>query len=95
VFGKQLPRRNGPALVETATRNAILQAGTDTANSVGGAIAMNNQEYARRGMAEWHRQRDEYYAQREQWQQRPFQQDEAEARRGAVSPLGGVAKRSK
>ena len=56
---------------------------------------MNNEEYARRGMAEWHRQRDEYYAQREQWQQRPFQQDEAEARRGAVSPLGGVAKRSK
>ena len=58
----------------------------------GGRVRVNNEEYARRGMAEWHRQRDEYYAQREQWQQRPFQQDEAEAQRGAVSPLGGQAK---
>jgi len=55
---------------------------------------MNNQEYARRGIAEWHRQRDEFLARREQQRQRPFQQDEAEARRGAVSPLGGEAKRS-
>jgi hypothetical protein len=53
---------------------------------------MNNEEYARRGMAEWHRQRNEFYARREQQRQRPFQQDEAEARRGGVSPLGGTAK---
>ena len=47
---------------------------------------MNNEEYARRGMAEWNRQRDEFYARREQQRQRPFELDEAEARRGAVSP---------
>ena len=52
-------------------------------------------DYANRGLAEWNRQRNEYYARREEQRRRPFQQDEAQAQRGAVSPLGGQAKRSR
>jgi hypothetical protein len=57
---------------------------------------MNKQErlldYAHRGLAEFNRRRDEYYARREEQRRRPFQPDEGQAWRGGVSPLGGQAK---
>ena len=57
---------------------------------------MNKQErlldYAKRGVAEFNRRRDAYYAQREEQRRRPFQANADEAQRGGVSPLGGQAK---
>jgi hypothetical protein len=40
------------------------------------------------GLKEWHRQRDEFYARRA----KPLQLDREQTDRGAISPLGGVAK---
>lgn len=51
-------------------------------------------DYIERGLAEWHRQRNAWYAERAKQQQerrRPFQLDQQQAQRGSVSPLGGVA----
>jgi hypothetical protein len=73
---------------ETAVGNAILQEGTDTANSVGSAAAMNEEERRRL-------QREEFVAAARREQARQGQRDqELTVKRGAVSPLGGQAKRS-